>query len=125
MLCNNDTLQIEAIPSCLGTIRAGAIGTLNGTLLAKFYNVTTDRTHLINATSNGTGVVSIPISEELPVNCSYLLSVHLSSDTSFVTPQNVTVDGSTGTSLLLKIKEVYDEDGNNKAVTTAVLKLKA
>ena len=123
MLCSSTSLRVQDIPACTASIVAGTIANVSASLNAKFYDATTGRNNILNATSDGAGLVTISIDEPLPVNHALIVSIYLASDQAMTTPLNITIEGETGNELLFSFIEAYVESGANQTVTTTTLTL--
>lgn len=119
-LCANQIICATA-PACIENLVIGTIENLNTNLRVMLFNGTTGRKTILPATSDGAGVVTMPLDDcRLISNHAYRLTVSL--DSGDITDRiEVTVDSQTGNELHVIFGDILDADSAQVTAETYTL----
>ena len=107
-----DYLKCSDIPVCVGAIVIGTIANLSASLYAVFRNETTGRITTIPCNSNGSGVVTVDVSDvTFSINASYFVSI-VSTASNLNNPITINIGSESANEVQVSFEEIKDENND-------------
>lgn len=108
MLCTPH-ITTQPIPLCVSMITVGTIANLSASLKAQLKNTSTGYTSILDASSNGAGLVTIDTEgNNFSPNTTYILSLSITTGGDKI---DVTISGQTENEIYLRFEDYRDGDG--------------